>query len=30
LYCHQQETRRQFGAAKESPPADESQDSCRE
>jgi RNA-directed DNA polymerase len=29
LYCHQQETKRQFGAVKDSPPADESQDSCR-
>jgi len=30
LYCHQQETKRQFGSAKESPPADDLQDSCRE
>ena len=30
LYCHQQETKRQFGPAKESPPADELQDSCSE
>jgi len=30
LYCHQQETRRQFGAATESPPVDELQDSCGE
>ena len=30
LYCHQQETKRQSGAAKESPPADELQDSCSE
>jgi RNA-directed DNA polymerase len=29
LYCHQQETKRQFGGVKDSPPADESQDSCR-
>jgi hypothetical protein len=30
LYCHQQETKRQFGSAKESPPADDFQDSCSE
>jgi RNA-directed DNA polymerase len=30
LYCHQQETKRQFGSAKECPPADELQDSCGE
>jgi hypothetical protein len=30
LYCHQQETRRQFSAGTESPPADEPLDSCRE
>ena len=30
LYCHQQETKRQFGPAKESPPADDLQDSCSE
>ena len=30
LYCHQQETKRQFGRAKESPPADDLQDSCSE
>jgi RNA-directed DNA polymerase len=30
LYCHLQETRRQFGAGKGSLPADELQDSCRE
>jgi RNA-directed DNA polymerase len=30
LYCHQQETKRQFGPAKESPPADDLQDSCGE
>lgn len=30
LYCHQQETKRQFGSAKESPPADDLQDSCSE
>ena len=30
LYCHQQETKRQFGQAKESPPADDLQDSCSE
>ena len=30
LYCHQQETRRQFGSAKKSPPADDLQDSCSE
>ena len=30
LYCHQQETKRQFGQAKESPPADDFQDSCSE
>jgi RNA-directed DNA polymerase len=30
LYCHQQETKRQFGSAKESPPADALQDSCSE
>ena len=29
LYCHQQETKRQFEAAKDNPPADESRDSCR-
>jgi RNA-directed DNA polymerase len=30
LYCHQQETKRQFGSVKESPPADDLQDSCSE
>jgi RNA-directed DNA polymerase len=30
LFCHQQETRRQFGEGKDSPPADDLQDSCRE
>jgi RNA-directed DNA polymerase len=30
LYCHQQETKRQFGSAKESLPADDLQDSCSE
>jgi RNA-directed DNA polymerase len=30
LYCHQQETKRQFGPARESPPADDLQDSCSE
>jgi RNA-directed DNA polymerase len=30
LYCHQQETKRQFGSAKESHPADDFQDSCGE
>src|SRR3954468_1577996 len=30
LYCHQQETRRQFGSVKECPPADGFQDSCSE
>jgi RNA-directed DNA polymerase len=30
LYCHQQETKRQFGSAKDSPPADDLQDSCSE
>jgi 5-methylcytosine-specific restriction endonuclease McrA len=30
LFCHQQETRRQFGQGKDSPPADDLQDSCRE
>jgi RNA-directed DNA polymerase len=30
LYCHQQETKRQFGSAKESPPADDLHDPCRE
>jgi RNA-directed DNA polymerase len=30
LYCHQQETKRQFGSATESPPADDPQDSCSE
>jgi len=30
LYCHQQETKRQFGSATESPPADDLQDSCSE
>jgi len=29
-YCHQQETRRQLGPVKESPPADDLLDSCRE
>jgi RNA-directed DNA polymerase len=29
LYCHQQETKRQFGGVKETPPADEILDSCR-
>ncbi len=30
LFCHQQETRRQFGEGKDSPSADDLQDSCRE
>lgn len=30
LYCHQQETKCQFGSAKESLPADDLQDSCSE
>ena len=30
LFCHQQETRRQFREGKDSPPADDLQDSCRE
>jgi RNA-directed DNA polymerase len=30
LYCHQQETKRQFEVAKESPPADDLQGSCSE
>jgi RNA-directed DNA polymerase len=30
LYCHQQETKRQFGSAKESLPADDLQDACSE
>jgi RNA-directed DNA polymerase len=30
LFCHQQETKRQFGSAKESHPADDFQDSCSE
>jgi len=30
LFCHQQETRRQFGEGKDGPPADDLQDSCRE
>jgi RNA-directed DNA polymerase len=30
LFCHQQETRRQFGEGTDSPPADDLQDSCRE
>lgn len=30
LYCHQQETSCQFGSVKESPPADDLQDSCSE
>ena len=30
LYCHQQETKRQFGPAKESPPVDDLQVSCSE
>jgi RNA-directed DNA polymerase len=30
LFCHQQETRRQFGGGKGSPPADDLQVSCRE
>jgi len=30
LFCHQQETKRQFGSAKESLPADDLQDSCSE
>jgi len=30
LFCHQQETRRQFGEGKDSPPADDLLDSCRE
>ncbi len=29
LFCHQQETRRQFGEGKDSPPVDDLQDSCR-
>ena len=30
LFCHQQETRRQFGEGKDGLPADDLQDSCRE
>ena len=30
LYCHQQETKRQFALVKERPPADDLQDSCSE
>ena len=30
LYCHQQETKRQFAAVKQDPPADELHDSCCE